>query len=170
MYESFGGGRRRQGIYALALLQLPSMVNKRWNERICCCSWSKRRSSFFFHHEFPSSPRIEARSRRRCRRAAGHHRTLPLIPRLVWSELESRRAERAHTHTQTGKEKGGDWTTRQLSAGCVSFRKDHEALLFLTNIWQWSYFHQQPLQPRRCLGLRWGCRPDIRVRLPGRRV
>ena len=96
-----------------------------------CCSWSKLRRSFFFS-TMNFLPWIEAR--RCCRSESSWPSSLhtPLVPMLV-----SRAAgPRAHTrtHTQTGKEKGDwDWTTRQLSAGCVSFRKDHEALFsFLT--------------------------------------
>ena len=96
-----------------------------------CCSWSKlRRSFFFFHHEFPSlnwSSSLLSLGEQLAIIAAHSPRS--------WSrEPPGRARTHARTHTQTGKEKGDwDWTTRQLSAGCVSFRKDHEALFsFLT--------------------------------------
>ena len=112
------------------MLQLPSMLaNKRWNKDLLQLIEA---SSVVFFSTMNFLPWIEAR--RRCRSESSWPSSLhtPLVPMLV-----SRAAgPRAHTrtHTQTGKEKGDwDWTTRQLSAGCVSFRKDHEALFsFLT--------------------------------------
>ena len=114
------------------MLQLPSMLaNKRWNKDLL--QLIEASSVVFFFPPWISSLELKLVVVV-ARRAAGHHRcTLPSF--LCWSrEPPGRARTHAHTHRQTGKEKGDwDWTTRQLSAGCVSFRKDHEALFsFLT--------------------------------------